>query len=276
MNLRNRIDFKVLFDVCNANPNGDPIENRPNHFTDYTGYMTQQSLKHKVRNAAAFNGAKVLLSNLPDASGMSAIRNKLNNQIAIASDEKEYVKAICNKYFDVRAFGALIPKRKTDNDGESINITGPVTISRACTVDQVEIVTEGITKSYNMKDEQGIEKSRYGIETYFVRYGLYVLNGSISVSLSEKTGFSEEDAEILKQALIHMFDEDVSNARPAGSINIRQIYWWEHPNKYGIYKYIDVYNSVIIEKKDDIYAPLKYTDYIIYNKELEGLPVQKY
>ena len=68
---------------------------------------------------------------------------------------------------------------------------------------------------------------------FTVNYGVYVFNGSISPQLAEKTGFSAEDAEALHQALIHMFDNDSSAARPAGSMEVLKVYWWEHNSKAG-------------------------------------------
>ena len=127
-----------------------------------------------------------------------------------------------------------------------------------------------------MKDEIGIESSRYGFDTYFVRYGLYILNGSISASLSEKTGFSDNDAQMLKTTLLNLFDEDVSNSRPAGSMNIRNLIWWEHTKKYGNYKVKDVFDSVTVTKLNDVNAPIKYADYKVDITELNGLSMEIY
>ena len=274
MSIKKRIDFKVIIEVNNANPNGNPVDNRPNHFSDFTGFITPMAIKHKIRMVADRMGAPVLLVNLPDNSGMRAIHNKLSNKITKEVKTDDYIKAVCNEYFDVRAFGAAIPVKK--EMGDSICITGPVTINQICSVDQIEIVSAGITRSYNMKDEEGIESSRYGFDTYFVRYGLYIMNGSISASISEKTGFNEDDAKMLKATLLNMFDEDVSNSRPAGSINVRKLIWWEHSNKYGNYKVKDVFDSVMVTKVQGVNVPMKYSDYNVEVKELEGLSMEIY
>jgi CRISPR-associated protein Csd2 len=274
MSIKNRIDFKVILEVSNANPNGNPTDNRPNHFSDFTGYITPMAIKHKIRMLADQMGASILLTNLPDNNGMRAIHNKLNNKIRDVLNSDDYIKAVCGEYFDVRAFGAAIPMKK--EMGNSIAITGPVTINQVCSVDQIEIVSAGITRSYNMKDEEGMESSRYGFDTFFVRYGLYILNGSISASLSEKTGFNNMDAKLLKASLLNLFDNDVSNSRPAGSINVRKLIWWEHSDKHGNYKVKDVFDSVIVSKLKDVNAPLKYSDYKVDIKELDGLSMEIY
>ena len=79
---------------------------------------------------------------------------------------------------------------------------------------------------------------------HFVRFGLYTVKGSINVQLAEKTGFSEEDAAIVKECLRTLFINDVSSARPDGSMEVRRIYWWEHDCKIGQYSSAKVHRSV--------------------------------
>ena len=55
--------------------------------------------------------------------------------------------------------------------------------------------------------------------------------GSVNVQLAEKTGFTQEDAEILKEALMTLFENDASSARPEGSMEVCRMYWWQHEEK---------------------------------------------
>lgn len=104
-----------------------------------------------------------------------------------------------------------------------------------------------------------------------VPFGLYVFYGSINCQLAEKTGFSEEDAENLHQALLTLFENDVSSSRPDGSMEIRQVYWWRHNCKAGQYSSARVHRSLRIEPKDEAAIPRSIDDYRITLEELEGL-----
>ena len=88
---------------------------------------------------------------------------------------------------------------------------------------------------------------------------------------AEKTGFSEEDAEKVKQALATLFENDASSARPEGSIEVRRVYWWRHNCKAGQYSSAQVHRSVVIEKKEGIIQPQSYEDYTVTLQPLAGL-----
>lgn len=80
----------------------------------------------------------------------------------------------------------------------------------------------------------------------------------------------------MKSALLKLFDDDVSNSRPAGSMNVRKLIWWEHSNKYGNYKVKDVFDSVLVTKLEDVNTPSKYEDYIVEIGKLDGLSMETY
>ena len=104
---------------------------------------------------------------------------------------------------------------------------------------------------------------------HFVEFGLYKIKGSINVQLAEKTGFSEEDAEKIKEALRTLFVNDASAARPDGSMEVVKVYWWKHNNKIGQYSAAKVHDSVKISLKEGIMIPSSVED---YNIILEKLP----
>lgn len=64
-----------------------------------------------------------------------------------------------------------------------------------------------------------------------INFGVYRVNGSVNVQLAEKTGFSQEDAELLKEALKTLYENDASSARPEGSMEVCRLYWWQHADK---------------------------------------------
>jgi CRISPR-associated protein Csd2 len=108
-------------------------------------------------------------------------------------------------------------------------------------------------------------------DKHFVEYGLYKIKGAINVQLAEKTGFSEEDAEKVKEALRTLFVNDASAARPEGSMEIAKVYWWKHNNKIGQYSSAKVHNSVKVLLKDGVILPKSIEDYQVVVEELPGL-----
>lgn len=106
---------------------------------------------------------------------------------------------------------------------------------------------------------------------HFVRFGLYELKGSINVQLAEKTGFTEEDAEIVKECLRTLFVNDASSARPDGSMEVVKLFWWEHNCKEGQYSSAKVHRSVKVAQKDAEAIPSSVEDYTISLEPLPGL-----
>ena len=109
---------------------------------------------------------------------------------------------------------------------------------------------------------------------HFVEFGLYKIKGSINVQLAEKTGFSEEDAEKLKEALRTLFINDASAARPDGSMEVVTLYWWRHNNKIGQYSAAKVHESLKISLKDGVQIPASVDDYDIRLEPLKDLEPQ--
>lgn len=187
-------------------------------------------------------------------------KNEINNY-----DDK-IIKIACESWFDVRAFGQVFPFKKeevkdkkaeneevTDNDDNiekksqsaeavSIGIRGPVSIQSAVSVETVDVYSQQITKSVKLEtDSKGSDTM--GMK-HRVEHGIYVTHGSINCQLAEKTGFSEEDAEKLKQALITLFENDASSARPEGSMEVVKVFWWKHNCKNGQYSSAKVHRSL--------------------------------
>ena len=104
-----------------------------------------------------------------------------------------------------------------------------------------------------------------------VEYGVYVIKGSINVQLAEKTGFTEEDAEKIKESLRTLFINDASAARPDGSMEVVKVYWWKHNNKIGQYSTAKVHRSLSVCLREGVVYPQSIDDYQIELHELEGL-----
>ena len=135
-----------------------------------------------------------------------------------------------------------------------------------------------ITKSVNgnavNKGENDSGKKaadRMGMK-HFVRFGLYEIMGSINVQLAKKTGFSEEDAQVVKECLCTLFENDASAARPDGSMEVRKIFWWEHNCEIGQYSSAQVHRSVRVTSATD--TPSCFEDYDVNLEPLPGLEPQ--
>jgi len=92
--------------------------------------------------------------------------------------------------------------------------------------------------------------------------------------IAEKTGFSDEDAENIKESLRTLFVNDTSSARPDGSIEVRKLYWWKHNCSIGQYSSAQVHRALKIEIKEGVDVPKCFEDYIITVEPLKGLEVE--
>ena len=127
-----------------------------------------------------------------------------------------------------------------------------------------------ITKSVNGEPGEKRSSDTMGMK-HFVRFGLYELKGSINVQLAEKTGFTQEDAEVIKECLRTLFVNDASSARPEGSMEVYKVYWWQHNCRDGQYSTAKVHRSVHITPKDTAAIPTSAEDYTITLDTLPGL-----
>ena len=281
--LDHKIDFSVIFSVENANPNGDPLNgNRPRQNFDGYGEVSDVCIKRKIRNRLQDMGESIFVQSSDRAAdGCTSLRERAdhNEKLKELSKGKKadpvlYEKAACESWFDVRAFGQVFAfKAEKKGEGVSVGIRGPVSIHPAISIDPINITSIQITKSVNSEPGEKKGSDTMGMK-HRVDFGVYRFNGSINVQLAEKTGFTNEDAEKLKAALITLFENDASSARPEGSMEVHKVYWWEHNSKLGQYSSAKVHRSLEIKPK--VENPKSFEDYEIILNELEGLKVDVY
>ncbi len=176
----------------------------------------------------------------------------------LSKDEQKSKDAVaaktCEKWIDVRSFGQVFAFKKGKDTAEvSIGVRGPVTIQSAFSVEPVIIESIQITKSVNSEPTDDGKKSSdtMGMK-HRVSQGIYVTYGSISPQLAEKTGFSDEDAKAIKDALVSIFEGDESSARPSGSMEVLKLVWFEHNTKLGQYSSAKVHRSVDVDKEGNV------------------------
>jgi CRISPR-associated protein Csd2 len=283
--LKNKIDFALVFSVHNANPNGDPLDgNRPR--TNYDGYgeISDVCLKRKIRNRLQDMGQKIFVqSDDRSDDGCRSLKERLESVpdlIKWMKDRKAFSDAACNQWIDVRAFGQVFAfKKKDDQEGDSIGVRGPVSIQAAVSQDLVDVTSMQITKSVNLEFDPK-NPGKKGSDTmgmkHRVDFGIYVTYGSINVQLAEKTGFTQDDALLIRDALRTLFENDVSSARPDGSMEVLRLYWWTHNVKTGQYPSAKVHKLLKITKKADVERARFANDYDIDVDELPGLACDKY
>ena len=252
--LGHRIDFEALITVDSANPNGDPMKKGlPRTDSSGRGIISAVCIRRKLRNALAELGQPILISP-PERPG-----DDLARRLSALPGNCDIPTEACRRWFDVRAFVQVFSSRGMHAPG----VKGAVSIQPAVSVCPVKVISTGITCCLpnNGKLTMGFKSS--------VEHGLYILRGSIIPGVAAKNGLTCADCELLREALLHFPDNDCSSSRPAGSIEVRRLYWWEHPGKLGVCPPATVFSSVIAEPLRS--RPASFADYEITNAEIPGV-----
>ncbi len=237
--ITHRYDFVLFFDVQNGNPNGDPDAGNMPRIDPETGYgiVTDVCLKRKVRNYVELakegeTGFRIYVQE-------KAVLNQRNKEAYTALNLKQEAKKLpkdkadaeavtrwmCDNFYDIRTFGAVMSTEV--NCGQ---VRGPVQLTFARSEDPVVPSEVSITRMA-VTNEKDLEKERTMGRKFIVPYGLYRVEGFISAPLAGKTGFSENDVELLWEALINMFEHDHSAAR--GKMSSRKLFVFNHEKRMG-------------------------------------------
>ena len=267
----NRYDFVFVFDVKDANPNGDPDAGNLPRIDPETGHglVTDVCLKRKVRNYVQTTrknapGFRIYFTE-------KAVLNKLHEEAYQAIGEKPVPKKLprdaekarkltdfmCENFWDIRTFGAVMTTEV--NCGQ---VRGPVQISFARSVDPIVTLEHAITRS-SVTNERDLEKERTMGRKFTVPYAVYVAYGFINPFLAEDTGFSDSDRELLWEALANAFQFDQSAARPAGSMTVRRLIIFEHDSPLGNAPSHQLFDAVRIRKKENVDVPRSFDHYEI-------------
>lgn len=257
--IQNRYDFVFLYDVKDGNPNGDPdFDNQPRiDFETREGLVSDVCIKRKVRN---YIQLKVEAGELDATKYDIFIRqgNVLNNLInngkdEAKGDEKIGRMAMCDKYYDVRTFGAVM------STGNNLGVVrGPVQFVFSRSIDSINSRTHSLTRCC-ITDEKDAEKDNTFGNKSTVSYGLYRMHGYVSAFDGEKCHFTEKDLTLLWEALVNAFEHDHSAAR--GEMNARALVVFKHESKLGNARSAQLFERVKIEKKEGVDYPRSYSDY---------------
>lgn len=285
--IKNRYDFVFLFDVKDGNPNGDPdFDNMPRTDEETNhGLVTDVCIKRKVRNFVQL--VKGLESPydifIREGNILNLLIQKERNEVDKKEEnEKKAIELgreeMCKKYFDVRTFGAVMStgSEKTEDEDNADKtkkktskkkikglgvVRGPVQLTFGRSVDPVYAKSHSVTRCCVTKESDAEEKSNTIGNKNTVSYGLYRMHGFISATDAAKTGFSEEDKDLLFNAMINAFENDHSAAR--GEMNPRALIVFKHESPLGNARAGQLFDLVKVNKKEEVEFPRSFSDYSV-------------
>ena len=282
--IKNRYEFVVLFDVENGNPNGDPDSGNMPRIDPESGLglVTDVCLKRKIRNYVETvkedaKGYKIYIKeDVPlnrsdrEACESLGITETEDKKVTEAlkklkkSDKDVDIKLrdyMCDNFYDIRTFGAVMTTfvKASLNCGQ---VRGPVQLGFARSIDPIVSQEVTITRVAITTEKDAENKSTEMGRKNIVPYGLYRVEGYISANLARKvTGFSEEDLDLLWEAIINMFENDQSAAR--GKMAVRELIVFKHSKELGDCPAYKLFDAVELRKKEEIEYPRKYQDYTV-------------
>ena len=282
--IKNRYEFVVLFDVENGNPNGDPdAGNMPRIDPESgLGLVTDVCLKRKIRNYVETvkeeePGFQIYIRedvplNRSDRTACESLGGHETDEKKVTDGLKKLKKNdpdadlkirdyMCQNFYDIRTFGAVMTTfvKASLNCGQ---VRGPVQIGFARSIDPIISQEVTITRVAITTEKDAENKSTEMGRKSIVPYGLYRAEGYVSANLARKvTGFSEEDLELLWEAIINMFENDHSAAR--GKMAVRELIIFKHSKELGNCPAYKLFDAVEVKKNDDIIYPRNYKDYTV-------------
>lgn len=241
--LRNRHDFVLFLDVQNGNPNGDPdAGNMPRMDPETSqGLMSDVSIKRKLRNFVAevhgnssphriyFTERAVLNETHREAWEATGVEpQKANDYRRLPKEDADARKLtdwMCANFWDIRTFGAVMSTGV--NAGQ---VRGPVQLSFARSEEAIMPMEVSITRSSVTKEEDRDKERTMGRKN-IVPYGLYRVHGFVNAKLAQRTGFSEDDLDLLWVGMRDMLDLDRSASR--GMMSARRLIVFRHDSELG-------------------------------------------
>lgn len=277
MTIMHRYDFVLIFDVKDGNPNGDPDAGNLPRVDAETGQglVTDVSLKRKVRNFISMIKGEEAPYDIYVKE--KAILNQQHEKAYIAIGAEDALKGedkkrkgggdtadkarvwMCGNFFDVRTFGAVMSTGV--NCGQ---VRGPVQLTFARSINPIVSQEHSITRMAVATEAEAEKQSgdnRTMGRKHTVPYGLYVGHGFVSAFLAKQTGFSDDDLQLLWQALSQMFEHDRSAAR--GEMTTRGLYVFEHESELGNARAHELFERIEPTLNDGVNVPRNFSDYTI-------------
>lgn len=194
-----RSEILFIYDIENANPNGDPInENRPRFDTESsTVLVTDVRLKRSIRDYwyeyKGFNGKNGTDVFVRETKYSEGDKEYIKDGKRRAKDFNEQVDEILKTCVDIRVFGGVIPLSNA-----SITRIGPVQFQMGRSLNKTEIIVEQGTGAFAASS--GKTQATFRTE-YKVPYAVIGFNGIINEKSAQYSLMTNEDKELLKEGI---------------------------------------------------------------------------
>ena len=272
--IKNRYEFIVLFDVENGNPNGDPDAGNMPRIDPETGcgIVTDVCLKRKIRNyvETAREGKEgyeiYIKAGVPlNDKDQRAYKDADVDEKSIKEAKKDgnlderLRDFMCRNFFDIRTFGAVMTTFVKAALGCG-QVRGPVQLGFARSIDPISPQEVTITRVAITTAADAERKSTEMGQKFIVPYGLYRVEGFVSANLARKvTGFSQDDLELLWEAILNMFEHDRSAAR--GKMAVRELIVFKHSTELGNAPAHKLFETVSVVRKEGVEPARRFADY---------------
>lgn len=258
----NKVDFLCYVKARNCNPNGDLDDgNRPKQDIDTgLGLMTDVCIKRRIRDAVHLlkegqTGYDLYIKDdhialeTKVAGSVSDLDPEKLMELSAPERDKKIKDRLCEQYFDIRTFGAAVTylANKRYCDGQ---LNGAVQVSFAESLYPINPVKVTLTR-VDVSTEADLKKKDREIGTkWIVPYGVYKFEGHVSANVAEKNGFSDEDLEVLIQALLKMYDFGYSSSKTG--MEVSKLIVFRHGSKYGDCSFRTLREAVREELSEDV------------------------
>jgi CRISPR-associated protein Csd2 len=285
-----RHDVLFLFDVINGNPNGDPDNGNMPRMDIMTGhgFTTDVSIKRKLRDFVAntkdgepgfriYVSRSAILANMQKEAYDTLGLKPGNNPKDIDATRKW----MCENFWDVRMFGAVMTTGKTDG-GKNVKwncgqVHGPCQFQFSVSVDSIypvelPITRVALTNADDIKggsvDDEKARSNQMGRKTS-LGYGLYKGFASFDPLLAKHSPINPEDLATLWTALARCWMGSISAS--SGLQTVREILVFTHDSALGNAQPDDLYRTVKVERKEGVGYAQSYDDYEVA-VDVDALP----
>lgn len=281
--ISNRYDFSLFYEVENGNPNGDPdAGNMPRMDIETgNGLVTDVCIKRKIRNYVQMKDsdqspnriyiqdreplnrfdleamqANNIDTSLPDKQMAEQVKKMKKTDPQLDVLVRDYM---CSNFFDIRTFGAVMTTF-VKNNLSCGQVRGPVQLGFSRSLDPILPQEVTITRVAITTEERAEDHQTEMGNKFIVPYAVYRLDGYVSANLAQHvTGFSEDDVQLLWEAMMNMFEFDRSAAR--GNMETRKLYVFKHGSVLGDAPSYKLFDAIDVRKRDGITVPRHFNDY---------------
>lgn len=213
--IKNRSEILFLYDVANANPNGDPVDENKPRIDEETGrnIVTDVRLKRTIRDYLKdFKGKEIFVREISDDEGNiqdakqraedflkdSSGKEIKKSDISLADMKKLINDNILRDCIDIRLFGVTLPIEKSGKEKSSVTHTGAVQFKMGASLHRVNL--QYIKGTGAFASGKGMEQKTFR-EEYFLSYSLIAFWGVANENAAKETKLTEDDMSLLMDGI---------------------------------------------------------------------------